>query len=74
MGAIDGLSFYGWVSDTAFTSVTFSTAAEYIILDNVTRAGTPALPPPGKVPEPGSLALTGLGLLLLARKRFCAVS
>jgi hypothetical protein len=68
------LSFYGWVSDTAFTSVSFSTPAEFIILDNITRAGTPALPPPIEVPEPGSVALMGLGLLLLARKRPCAVS
>lgn len=68
------LRFYGWISDTAFTSVSFSTAAEFLILDNVTRAGAPGLPPPTGIPEPGGLALMGLGLLLLARKRPCAVS
>ncbi|QYF92083.1 PEP-CTERM sorting domain-containing protein [Massilia sp. PAMC28688] len=68
------LRFRGWVSDTAFTSVSFSTPAQFLILDNVTRAGAGGLPPPVQVPEPGSLALMGVGLLLLARKRVSTVS
>lgn len=62
-------NFYGWVSDTAFTSVSFSTASHLIVLDDVTRAGKPGPPPPVTLPEPGSIALAGLGILLLARTR-----
>lgn len=68
------LSFYGWVSDTAFTSVTFSTAADYLILDNVTRAGVPNLPPPTVIPEPGTLALMGLCIAFLTQRRRLTVS
>ena len=68
------LSFFGWVSDTAFTSVAFSTSAEFIVLDNVTRAAVDQVPPPFVVPEPGSVALMGLGVLLLASTRRHAVS
>lgn len=68
------LSFFGWVSDTAFTSVSFSTSAQFIVLDNVTRGAVDNVPPPFVVPEPGSIALLGLSVLLLAHTRRRAVS
>ncbi len=64
------LTFYGWTSDTPFTTVSFSTNAQYLILDNATRASADVDPPAGSVPEPGSLALIGLGMLGLAARRW----
>ncbi len=68
------LTFYGWVSDTAFTSVSFSTPEQYLILDNVTRANSPNVPPPVDIPEPGGVLLAGLAMALLAHRRRRAVS
>ncbi len=62
------LTFYGWTSDTPFTSVAFSTNAQYLILDNATRATADA-PPAAVVSEPGSLAMIGLGVLAIAARR-----
>ncbi len=63
------LTFYGWTSDTPFTSVAFSTNAQYLILDNATRATADDAPPSATVPEPGSLAMIGLGMLALSAGR-----
>ena len=55
------LSFFGWTSDTPFSSVTFyNTAGALAVLDNVTRAEAT------NMTEPGSLALMGLAILGLA--------
>jgi hypothetical protein len=58
------LTFYGWISDVPFTSVSITTTAGYVILDNVTRGISPV-----DVPEPGTTALFGLAMLALALRR-----
>ncbi len=63
------LTFFGWTSDTPFTTVAFSTNAQYLILDNATRASADVDPPGAAIPEPGSLALIGLGMLALSARR-----
>ena len=64
------LTFYGWTSSTPFTQVTFSTGAQLLILDNVTRGyAQVGPPPPTQVPEPAPLAAIGLGLLGIAAGR-----
>lgn len=64
------LTFYGWTSSTPFSSVTFSSAGEYLILDNLTRAITVVgPPPPTDVNEPASLALAAFGMLALGARR-----
>ncbi|MBC7684680.1 MAG: PEP-CTERM sorting domain-containing protein [Bdellovibrionales bacterium] len=65
--AVFELTFYGFISTTPFTSVSFVTEAEFIILDNVTLANAAAGPAP--VPEPESIALLGLALAALAWSR-----
>lgn len=60
------LTFYGFVSTTPFSSVSFFTAAQFLILDNVTLANPAG---PASVPEPESLAMLGLGLAALAWSR-----
>lgn len=62
------LSFYGWTSDTAITSVSITSTSSYIVLDNVTRARA-LVGPPVDVPEPAAPALIGLGFLWLMRRR-----
>lgn len=64
------LTFYGWTSSTPFSTVSFSTGAQYLILDNVTRGFALDQPPPhAEVPVPAPLPLIGLGLLGLAMGR-----
>ena len=64
------LTFYGWTSDTPFTGVTFSTGAQLLILDNVTRGDALVEPPPhSEVPAPAPLSAIGLGLLGIAAGR-----
>lgn len=67
-------SFYGFVSDTPFTSVSMRTAEQFIILDNITYGDENINPPPIGVPEPSTMALFGIGAALLARRRRPAVS
>jgi len=63
--------FYGFISDTSFSSVGFSqfgtgtASADGFSLDNVTYSFAAA----AEVPEPSSLALLGLGMVLLTRAR-----
>lgn len=64
------LTFYGWTSSTPFSTVAFSTGAQYLILDNVTRGTAQDEPPPHTdIPEPAPLAVLGLGLLGMAAGR-----
>ena len=58
------LTFYGFISSSPFSSVSLSTDAELLILDNVTRANAIAA-----IPEPASFALFGLALAGLACTR-----
>jgi hypothetical protein len=57
------LAFYGWTSDTPFSSVTIKGTESSPVLDNVTLAVA-------SVPEPGtfSMMLAGLGLMGLAMR------
>ncbi len=63
IGASSGLnSFFGFISDAAFTTVTFVGLANDVYgIDNITYGGT--------VPEPGILGLFGLGLFGLGVTR-----
>jgi hypothetical protein len=58
------LAFFGWTSDTPFSSVTIQGSDAYSILDNVTLAVA-------VVPEPStySMILAGLGMMALAVRR-----
>lgn len=60
------LTFHGFISTTPFTSISLASAAELIVLDNVTRASAAT-----GIPEPRSFALFALALagLALARRR-----
>jgi hypothetical protein len=64
------LTFYGFTSDTPFSTVAFSTNAQYLILDNATRATALAnTPPDSQVPEPAPLAMLGLAMAAIAARR-----
>ncbi len=63
------LTFFGWTSDTPFARVQFSTNAQYLIVDNVTRGQAQGDIPPASLPEPAPLAVLGLGLAALALRR-----
>jgi hypothetical protein len=56
------LSFYGWTSDRAFSTITISAADTFPIIDNLTLATA-------NVPEPTSLALTALAIIALGMRR-----
>ena len=62
------LAFYGWISDTPFSSVSFSTSTLFLVMDNITVADAGDIDEPGEVPEPGTLALLGIAAALLVRK------
>lgn len=55
------LTFYGWTSDEAITSISITSSAQFVVLDNLIRATASA--GPGEIPEPGTLALLGAGLI-----------
>ncbi|MFZ6644600.1 PEP-CTERM sorting domain-containing protein [Undibacterium sp. TJN25] len=63
-GSFANWTFYGFISDTPFSSVSFSTAQGFPILDNVFVGNSTAT-----VPEPTSLAMLALGILCIATVR-----
>lgn len=65
-------SFFGFTSDAAVMSVSFTTLSAFPMIANVEFTGAPAPPPPpppAPVPELPTAALALLGLALLAARR-----
>jgi hypothetical protein len=59
------MAFFGFVSDTAITSVRLSTTAGYTELDNLSYSGADPLPPVEEVPEAQTFFLGGSGIALI---------